>query len=101
MLLLPSVRRGGGTTEEGLRCGLGCLVGGGVGGGGEGDGARQHGPVQLGCLRRSLRLLSRLHLRCNQLVQEVHCTDLSFLSFSLILQTEQNQGPGFCSIPAI
>lgn len=88
------------------RCGgvAGAGEGGRGGGGWGGDDGRggllgvQQGPVHCVNLFLSLAFLSLLHLMCSHCKQLEHCTEVAFTG---MLQTEQGQGPGFGSMPAI
>ena len=63
---------------------MGCLV--------------QQGPIQVGFFILALVDGSSEHLMWSHPLHFVHCTDLGP---SLFVHTGQNQGPGFCSTPAL
>ena len=69
---------------------------GGTDGGGGGE--LQHGPIQVLCFFRSFDVLSVEHLTWSQAKHDEHCTDVEPTG---LVHTGQNQGPGFCSMPAI
>ncbi len=75
------IKRGGGVLEMG-----GIVV------------VLQQGPVQLSYFVRSLDVFRDEHLTWSQAKHDEHCTDVEP---TCIVHTGQNQGPGFCSIPAI
>ena len=58
----------------------------------------QHGPVQVVYFLRSLDVFSFEHLTWSQAKHLEHCTDVVPMD---LVHTGQNQGPGFCSIPAL
>ena len=91
----------------GVGLGVG-LIGGGGGGGrrlGRGKGwggvvgvGLQHGPYQVLSLLLCLDVLKPEHLIWSHSLQPEHSTDVEA---SILVHTGQNQGPGFCSIPAL
>ena len=66
--------------------------------GGVGGCLLQQGPIQAGCFSLALVDGSSEHLMWSHPLHFVHCTDLGP---SLFVHTGQNQGPGFCSTPAL
>ena len=58
----------------------------------------QHGPVQWLNLLRSFDVLNVVHLTWSQAKHLEHCTAVEPTD---LVHTGQNQGPGFCSIPAL
>ena len=78
---LFEIKRGGGVLEMG-----GIVV------------VLQQGPVQLSYFLRSLDVFRDEHLTWSQAKHVEHCTDVEPMCF---VHTGQNQGPGFCSMPAI
>ena len=58
----------------------------------------QQGPVQVMYFLRSFDVFSFEHLTWSQAKHLVHCTDVAPMD---LVHTGQNQGPGFCSIPAL